>query len=89
MTKIIIEAAINGNSDKANNPHIAYSPEEITQDAIATCYAGAAAIHFHVRESTTGEWVQNVSYYKEVFRKTRAKCDALLWPTFPFGDNPI
>ncbi len=89
MTKIIIEAAINGNSDKANNPHIAYSPEEITKDAIATCRAGAAAIHFHVRESTTGEWVQNVSYYKEVFRKTRAECDALLWPTFPFGDNPI
>ena len=61
MAKIIIEAAINGNSDKALNPHIAYSPEDIAADAIATCQAGAAAVHFHVRNPETGEWVQDVA----------------------------
>ena len=89
MAKIMIEAAINGNADKARNPHIAYSPEDIANDAIATCRAGAAAVHFHVREPDTGEWVQDVGYYSEVFRRTREQCNPILWPTFPFGDDPV
>ncbi len=89
MAKIMIEAAINGNADKALNPNIAYSPEDIANDAIATCRAGAAAIHFHVRNPETGEWVQDVSYYSEVFKRTRAQCNPILWPTFPFSGDPV
>ena len=89
MAKIMIEAAINGNADKALNPNIAYSPEDIANDAIATCRAGAAAVHFHVRNPETGEWVQDVSYYSEVFKRTRAQCNPILWPTFPFGGDPV
>ena len=37
----------------------------------------------------TGEWVQDVGYYSEVFRRTRAQCNPILWPTFPFGGNPV
>jgi len=87
MAKVIIEAAINGNAAKKLNPHIGYSPEEIAGDAIATCRAGAAIIHFHVREPETGKWVQDVPYYAEVYRRSRAQCKALLWPTFPFGED--
>jgi uncharacterized protein (DUF849 family) len=46
MAKVMIEAAINGNAMKKLNPHIPYSTEEIAQDAIATCRAGAAIISF-------------------------------------------
>ena len=88
MAKVIIEAAINGNASKKLNPHIGYSPEEIANDAIATCKAGAALIHFHVRDPETGKWVQDVPYYAEVYRRSRAQCKALLWPTFPFGSDP-
>jgi 3-keto-5-aminohexanoate cleavage enzyme len=88
MAKVIIEAAINGNAMKKLNPHIAYSPEEIANDAIATCKAGAAIIHFHVRDPQTGKWVQDVPYYAEVYRRSRAASKALLWPTFPVeGDG--
>ncbi|MGH7933156.1 MAG: 3-keto-5-aminohexanoate cleavage protein [Candidatus Binataceae bacterium] len=88
MAKVIIEAAINGNAMKKLNPHIGYSPEEIAADAIATCKAGAAIIHFHVRDPESGKWVQDVPYYAEVYRRARAGCTALLWPTFPFeGDG--
>jgi 3-keto-5-aminohexanoate cleavage enzyme len=59
MSKVIIEAAINGNAMKERNPNLPYSPEEIGKDAIATCKAGAAMIHFHVREPD-GAWVQTV-----------------------------
>jgi uncharacterized protein (DUF849 family) len=88
MAKVMIEAAINGNAMKDLNPNIPYSPEEIATDAIATCQAGAALIHFHVRNPDTGAWVQDLPYYSEVYKRTREKCDPLLWPTFPFGDDP-
>jgi len=87
MAKVIIEAAINGNAMKKLNPNIAYSPEEIAHDAIATCRAGAAIIHFHVRDPHTGKWVHDLPYYSEVYKRSRAGCKALLWPTFPIeGD---
>jgi 3-keto-5-aminohexanoate cleavage enzyme len=88
MAKVIIEAAINGNADKRLNPNIGYSPSEIADDAIASCKSGAAIIHFHVRDPQTGKWVHDVPYYAEVYRRSRAACKALLWPTFPMGDDP-
>ena len=87
MTKIMIESAINGNASKESNPNIAYSPEDITRDAIATCQAGAALIHFHVRDPETGDWVHDVPYYGEVFRETRKVCKPLMWPTFPLAGD--
>ena len=83
MAKIMIESAINGNAYKESNPNIAYSPEDIASDAIATCQAGAALIHFHVRDPDTGKWVHDIDYYSEVFRTTRRTCSPLMWPTFP------
>ena len=83
MAKIMIEAAINGNADNSSNPNIAYSPKDIADDAIATCKAGAALIHFHVREPESGKWVHDIGYYSEVFKSTRRACKPLMWPTFP------
>jgi uncharacterized protein (DUF849 family) len=87
MSKVMIEAAINGNAMKDHNPNIPYSPEEIARDAIATCQAGAALIHFHVREPD-GTWVQTLDYYARAIKLTREQCHPLMWPTFPFGEDP-
>ncbi len=84
MRKVMIEAATNGNAMKEQNPNIPYSPEEIAQDAIATCQAGAALIHIHMREPD-GTWVQTLDYYARALTLTREKCRPLMWPTFPFG----
>jgi 3-keto-5-aminohexanoate cleavage enzyme len=89
MAKVIIESAINGNALRKSNPHIPYTPEEIANDAIATCKAGAALIHFHVRDPETGKWVHDVPYYAEVYRRSRAACKALLWPTFPIEGDAV
>ncbi len=83
MAKVMIEAAINGNAMREANRHIAYSPQEIAQDAIAACKAGASLIHPHVRNPVTGEWSHEVAYYAEVFRRIREQCGALLFPTLP------
>jgi uncharacterized protein (DUF849 family) len=84
----MIEAAINGNALRELNPNIPYTAEQIANDAIATNKAGAALIHFHVRDPQTGRWIQDVPVYSEVYRRTRAVCDPLLWPTFPFDGTP-
>jgi 3-keto-5-aminohexanoate cleavage enzyme len=88
MSKVMIEAAINGNAMRGRNPNIPYSPAEIAADAVATCRAGAALIHFHVRDPQSGKWVHDVPYYAEVYRAARRDCDALLWPTFPLDGEP-
>src|SRR5216683_8301206 len=82
MAKIIIEAAINGAvAKKTLNPNFAYSPQEIADDAIATCNAGAAIVHFHARDPQTGKFVfEHGDLYTDVYRRTRAKSKVLLWP---------
>lgn len=59
---IIVEAAINGNAPRELNPNIPYTPQEIAGDAIAAAKAGAALIHFHVRDPESGRWVQDVPF---------------------------
>ena len=88
MRKVMIESAINGNRMRDRNPHVPWSPHEIADDVVATCRAGASLIHFHVRDPANGAWVQDVPSYAEVIRRTRERCDALLWPTLPNGDDP-
>src|SRR5258706_15285819 len=78
MAKIIIEAAINGAvAKKTLNPNFAYSPQEIADDAIATCEAGAAIVHFHARQPETGELVfEHGELYTEAYPRPRAKTKA-------------
>lgn len=97
MDKVIIEAAINGAvAKKTLNPNIAYSPREIADDAIATCEAGAALVHFHARDPQTGKFVfEHGELYTEVYRRARARSKVLFWPGSDFmamrkgdPDNP-
>jgi uncharacterized protein (DUF849 family) len=82
MAKIIIEAAINGAvAKKTLNPNFAYSPQEIADDAIATCEAGAAIVHFHARDPQTGKFVfEHGELYTETYRRARAKSKVMMWP---------
>ena len=45
---VVIEAAINGVTPKARNPHVPITPEEVAADALACFAAGAAIVHNHV-----------------------------------------
>src|SRR5260370_6908906 len=82
MAKINIEAAINGAvAKKTLNPNFAYSPQEIADDAIATCEAGAAIVHFHARDPQTGKFVfEHGELYTETYRRARAKSKVMMWP---------
>lgn len=88
MAKVMIESAVNGVLMRDRNPHVPYSPAEIAADAVAVCRAGAALVHYHVRNPDTGEWIEDLDAYAEVIRRIRAECNPLIWPTYPAGDDP-
>ena len=55
MEPLIIEVAINELASKRDNPNIPYSLDDVVTDAIACARAGAAIVHLHARDATTGE----------------------------------
>lgn len=47
MEPLVIEAAVNGSTSKAAQPHVPRSVEEIVEQAVACFEAGAAIVHHH------------------------------------------
>ncbi len=84
MQKLIIEAAINEQASKADNPNVPYSVEEGVRDAIACADAGAAIIHFHARDDRTGDMLHpGTEVYIEAMRAIRRERPGLMvYPTY-------
>jgi uncharacterized protein (DUF849 family) len=81
---LIIEAAINGNTPKEQQPNVPRTPSEVTTDALVCLDAGAAIIHSHTHE--TWEPVHSADPYVEAWRPVRERYpDALFFPTNPGG----
>jgi 3-keto-5-aminohexanoate cleavage enzyme len=82
---VIIEAAINGGTTKARNPHVPISEDELVADALACLDAGAAIIHHHISGSRrSGEEAAEI--YLSVWRRVLAeRPDALWYPTINIG----
>jgi uncharacterized protein (DUF849 family) len=89
-SKLIIEAAINEQSTKAENPHVPISPEECAADALVCAESGASIIHFHARDPETGTLRQpGTELYAEAFRLIRKeRPDLLVYPTYGGGATP-
>ncbi len=84
-TPVVVEAAINGGSTKARNPHTPITPEEIATDALACIAAGAAIVHNHV-EVVMVPGAEAAARYLEGWAPVLAeRPDALLYPTTNFG----
>jgi len=90
MRKVIIESAVNGINKRALNPHIPYTTQEIIDDSLAACDAGASMIHYHVL-GPEGEWSDDIGDYGDVMLGIRGSnrigSGAVLWPTFAAGTN--
>jgi 3-keto-5-aminohexanoate cleavage enzyme len=82
---LVIEAAINGATSKARNPHVPTAPAEIARDALACMEAGAAIVHNHVDDfALTGETA--AARYLEAWRPVvAARPDAILYCTVALG----
>jgi len=90
MEKLIIEAAINEQASRADNPRVPYAPEEIAAEALAAARAGAAIVHFHARDPDTGDMLHpGTESYLESMRLIRAENpDVLLYPTYGISPTP-
>jgi uncharacterized protein (DUF849 family) len=82
---VIIEAAINGATTTADNPHVPREPDDIATDALACLAQGAAVVHNHIdRVGLSGEAA--AGRYLEAWRPVlRDRPDALVYPTINFG----
>lgn len=70
--KVIITCALTGAGDTVGrSEHVPVTPEQIAESGIAAARAGAAVIHIHVREPSTGQGSRNVDYYREVVERVR------------------
>ena len=79
MPKLIITAAVTGSiGTRKDNPHIPFTPEEISNEIIRSHDAGASIAHVHVRDPKTGLPSLNIDHFREVRDRVREKCDILL-----------
>ncbi len=87
MTPVIIEAAINGVTGKAQNPHVPIAPEEIAADALACFDAGAAIVHNHTdnpMDPGAAIAARQLEGWRPIFE---ARPEAILYPTAGFSGD--
>ncbi len=78
---IWLEVALNGGAGRHLQPNIPITPDEIIADAIAAVQMGAAIVHLHVYEPSTGKPVENAALYARVIEGIKDQVDAIVYPT--------
>jgi 3-keto-5-aminohexanoate cleavage enzyme len=88
---LIIEAALNGQTPKSQNPSVPYSDDEIVEQAVACMEAGASLIHNHTEEPIIGgSGQQDAELYAGAWRKLlKLRPDAILTSTMPVGQEGV
>ncbi len=75
MQPVMITAAIVGAElTRDQQPYLPISPQEIISAAVECYEAGAAIVHFHVRDAE-GNSTQDAAIFREVVEGVRARCD--------------
>jgi uncharacterized protein (DUF849 family) len=79
MTKRIITAAITGSIHTPTmSPHLPITPDQIVEEAVRACNAGAAVVHIHARDPETGRPSADVSLYQEIASRVKSRCNIIL-----------
>ena len=84
---VIIEAAINGETQPDRNPHVPRKPEEIGADVLRCLDAGASVIHAH-SDDIRQKGRASAELYLAAWRPILAKRPGTLWyPTLAVGKD--
>src|SRR4051794_34403300 len=76
---VILTCALTGGGDTTGaSPHVPVTPEQIANEALAAREAGAAIVHIHVRDPSTGKPSRDPALYREVVRRIRAASSDVL-----------
>ena len=77
--KVIITCAVTGNQTTPDmTPHLPITPEQIADACLGAAEAGAAIVHIHVRDPSTGMPSMELSYYRDVVERIRTKNTGLV-----------
>jgi uncharacterized protein (DUF849 family) len=90
--KVIISAALSGAAPtKPRNPNVPYTPDEYVKEAIRAYESGAAIVHVHFRDPSTGNPTVDPAIMTEVVQGIRENTKLLinlstgLWPEAPLA----
>lgn len=83
--KVIIEVGLNESTSRQQNRHVAFTPEEIAEDAIACAGAGAAVIHWHARNDDGTQAWANHDMCRQTMEIIGDACEVIAYPTY-YGD---
>src|SRR5581483_4332997 len=81
--KTWLEVSLNGPWGRTQQPHMPISVDEIVREGIACARAGAAIVHVHAYDETTGKPNEDADVYARIISGIRAECDAIVYPTIP------
>ena len=77
--KTIITAAVTGSIHTPTmSPYLPVTPQQIADEAVAACEAGAAVVHVHGRNPETGQPSPDLEVMREIVRKIKARCNAVI-----------
>jgi uncharacterized protein (DUF849 family) len=79
--KVWLEVALNGVWTRALQPRIPLSVEEIVAEGIACVREGAAIVHLHAYDPSTGRQNDDPETYARIIEGIRSKVDAIVYPT--------
>ena len=79
MNKLIVTAAITGAvTIPTQTKYLPYTPDQMAEDALLCCKAGAAVIHVHARDPKTGAPASDMEVFGEILRAIKARTDAVI-----------
>ena len=82
MSKAIFTAAITGSIHTPTmSPYLPVTPDQIADNAVQACEAGAAVVHIHVRNPQTGQPSPDLELFKKVLTRVKSKCDVIVCPS--------
>jgi uncharacterized protein (DUF849 family) len=73
LTEAFVTCAVTGAGDTVGaSEHVPVTPEQIADSAIEAARAGAAVVHIHVRDPSTGRGSRDPALFKTVVERIRA-----------------
>jgi len=87
MSRVWIEAALNGPWGRHRQPGIPITVAEIVADGLAAADAGAAIIHVHAYDSASGQQRDDWETYARIIEGIRSKVDVIVYPTIPLAGS--
>ena len=77
--KAILTAAITGAVHVPSmSPYLPITQEQIVQQSVDACKAGAAVVHLHGRDPETGEPSSDLGIMREVVTEIKKRCDVII-----------